>query len=220
MDVDAFLHPDRPRDEVRRELGLDRSRRSPSPRSPGCSRGRGTTIFWPSPPRFWPRIRMSASSSSATAILRDRLRADADRLGVGHAVIFTGLVPPDRIPGLLNGIDAVIHPSLREGLARVSAAGVDWSGDRRSPTTWTARSEVILPETGVLAPAPRPGRFTPSGAAALAFDPSLRDRMGREGRSRFAEPVPRRDDDGSIAASCMVVFLRFRNSCELRLRKS
>ena len=52
-------------------------------------------------------------------ILRDRLVADLDRLGIRHAFILTGLVPPERIPELLSAVDAVIHPSLREGLARV-----------------------------------------------------------------------------------------------------
>src|SRR5262249_58053400 len=52
-------------------------------------------------------------------ILRGRLVADLERLGIRQSFILTGLVPPDRIPELLNAVDAVIHPSLREGLARV-----------------------------------------------------------------------------------------------------
>ncbi len=50
--------------------------------------------------------------------------------------------------------------------------------------TLTAAKEVVLPETGVLL---RP-RDIPGLTAAvlrLAADPTLRDAMGREGRTRF-----------------------------------
>jgi glycosyltransferase involved in cell wall biosynthesis len=33
-------------------------------------------------------------------------------------IIFTGLVPPDRIPGLIRAMDILAHPSYREGLPR------------------------------------------------------------------------------------------------------
>ena len=56
-------------------------------------------------------------------IFRERLIADLERLGIPGSFILTGLVPPDRIPELLCAVDAVIHPSLREGLARRAAPG-------------------------------------------------------------------------------------------------
>ncbi len=52
-------------------------------------------------------------------IWRERLIDEIDRLGLRSSFVLTGLVPPDRIPELLQAVDAVIHPSLREGLARV-----------------------------------------------------------------------------------------------------
>ncbi len=37
--------------------------------------------------------------------------------------MLTGLVPPERIPELVNAMDIVAHPSRREGLARAIAQG-------------------------------------------------------------------------------------------------
>jgi glycosyltransferase involved in cell wall biosynthesis len=38
--------------------------------------------------------------------------------GTGAQLILTGLVPPERIPGLLRAMDLLVHPSSREGLPR------------------------------------------------------------------------------------------------------
>ncbi len=35
-----------------------------------------------------------------------------------HQVLLTGLVPPDRVPGLIRAMDVLAHPSSREGLPR------------------------------------------------------------------------------------------------------
>jgi len=49
---------------------------------------------------------------------RDRLLARVNALGVRDQVILTGLVPPERIPGLMRAMDVLAHPSYREGLPR------------------------------------------------------------------------------------------------------
>jgi glycosyltransferase involved in cell wall biosynthesis len=36
----------------------------------------------------------------------------------GASVVLTGLVPPQRVPGLIRAMDALAHPSVREGLPR------------------------------------------------------------------------------------------------------
>lgn len=51
--------------------------------------------------------------------LRAELEAEVQVRGLAARVTFTGLVPPERIPELLAASDAVVHASLREGLARV-----------------------------------------------------------------------------------------------------
>ena len=111
--------------------------------------------------------------------------AEAERLGVGHAFRFTGLVPPDRIPELLDAVDAVVHPSLREGLARVLPQALLVGRPVISYDVDGAR-EVVLPETGILLP-PRSIDGLTAAILRLAADPGLRDAMGREGRARFAD---------------------------------
>lgn len=50
-------------------------------------------------------------------------QVESDRDPVTHAdqpaqLILTGLVPPDRVPGLIRAMDVLAHPSSREGLPR------------------------------------------------------------------------------------------------------
>jgi glycosyltransferase involved in cell wall biosynthesis len=117
-------------------------------------------------------------------ILRDRLIADLDRLGIRDAFILTGLVTPERIPELLAGVDAVIHPSLREGLARVLPQALLVGRPVVSYDIDGAR-EVVLPETGVLLK-PKDLEGLRAATLRLASEPETRASMGREGRRRFA----------------------------------
>lgn len=52
-------------------------------------------------------------------IRRDELVEECEELGIRDEVQFTGLVPYRRIPEMLGAMDALVHTSLREGLARV-----------------------------------------------------------------------------------------------------
>ncbi len=184
MDVEAFLNPPRPRDEVRRELGLAVDEVAFGTVARLFERKGHDDILAAAPAvlRADPRVRFVFIGDG---LLRDRLRADADRLGVGHAVHFTGLVPPDRIPELLNALDGVVHPSLREGLARVLPQALLVGRPVISYDVDGAR-EVVLPETGILLP-PRSIDGLTAAILRLAADPALRDAMGREGRARFAD---------------------------------
>ncbi len=184
MDVDAFLHPLEDRADIRRELGLLADEVAFGTVARLFERKGHDDILAAAPAvlRANPRVRFVFIGDG---LLRDRLKADAVRLGVGHAVHFTGLVPPDRIPGLLHGLDAVIHPSLREGLARVLPQALLVGRPVISYDVDGAR-EVVLPETGLLLP----DRSVPALAGAilrLAADPALRASMGRAGRERFAD---------------------------------
>ena len=118
-------------------------------------------------------------------VLRPRLEAEAARLGVADRVRFVGLVPPDRIPGLLWAADAVVHAGLREGLARV----LPQAGLCRKPVVCYdiggAREVVRDGSNGFLLPAPRPGEAVPPAWPALARamdhlagDPASARRMG------------------------------------------
>jgi UDP-GlcNAc:undecaprenyl-phosphate GlcNAc-1-phosphate transferase len=51
--------------------------------------------------------------------LREQLRSDADRAGLGDRVVMVGRVPPEAVPDYIQAMDVVVHTSLREGIARV-----------------------------------------------------------------------------------------------------
>ena len=51
---------------------------------------------------------------------RDRLMQRVRELGMEERVVTTGLVPPETIPRYLRAMDALAHPSYREGLPRTA----------------------------------------------------------------------------------------------------
>ncbi len=184
MDADAFLNPGRSRAEVRRELGLadDEVAFATVAR---LFELKGHDDILGIAPRVLaanPKVRFVWIGDG---IWRERLIAEIERLGLRSSFILTGLVPPSRIPELLQAVDAVIHPSLREGLARVLPQSLLVGRPVISYDIDGAR-EVVLPETGVLL-APRDLEGLAEGILRLASDPALRAAMGAEGRRRFAD---------------------------------
>ena len=51
-------------------------------------------------------------------ILRQDLENRIASLGLEENFVFTGLVPPSEVPPLIGAMDALVHTSYREGLAR------------------------------------------------------------------------------------------------------
>ena len=182
MDVDSFLNPPRPRAEVRRELGLADDEVAFGTVARLFERKGHDDILAAAPAVLAanPQVRFVFIGDG---VLRDRLKADAERLGVRHAFHFVGLVAPERIPELLGAVDAVIHPSLREGLARVLPQALLVGRPVVSYDVDGAR-EVVLPETGILL-RPRDVNGLTAAILRLADDPALRESLGREGRRRF-----------------------------------
>jgi len=184
MDADAFLNPRRPREEVRRELGLaDNEVAFATVARLFELKGHDDIVAVA-------KDVLAANSKVrfvwvGDGILRDRLIADLERQGIRQAFILTGLVPPERIPELLGAVDAVIHPSLREGLARVLPQSLLVGRPVISYDIDGAR-EVVLPETGILL-APRDREGLRRGILQLASDSVLRTALGSEGRRRFAD---------------------------------
>jgi glycosyltransferase involved in cell wall biosynthesis len=184
MEVEAFLNPPRPRDEVRRELGLSET---------DVAFGVVARLFEnkghddilavaPGVLAANPAVRFIFIGDG---INRQRLVAAIDGLGLRHAFHFVGLVAPGRIPELLGALDAVVHPSLREGLARVLPQALLTGRPVISYDIDGAR-EVVLPGTGILL---RPRDLDGLAAAILwlAAEPALRQTLGQEGRRRFAD---------------------------------
>jgi glycosyltransferase involved in cell wall biosynthesis len=183
MDVDAFLNPPRPRDEVRRELGLKDDEVAFGTVARLFERKGHDDILEAAPAILGanPKVRFIFVGDG---ILRDRLIAQIEAMGLRHAFHFTGLVPPDQIPELLGAIDAVVHPSLREGLARVLPQAL-LVGRPVISYDIDGAKEVVLPETGILLPS-RSIDGLKAAILRLAAEPELRRQMGQEGRARFA----------------------------------
>ena len=184
MEVDAFLHPPRPREDVRRELGLADDEIAFATVARLFERKGHDDILDIAPAvlRENPKVRFLWIGSG---ILRAHLERRAEALGVRHAILFTGLVPPGRIPELLGAADVVLHPSYREGLARVLPQGLIAGRPAISYDVDGAR-EVVLPETGILVPF-LDREALGSAIVDLASDPERRRRLGLEGRGRFAD---------------------------------
>jgi glycosyltransferase involved in cell wall biosynthesis len=118
--------------------------------------------------------------------LRNELEQRIAAHGLQRTFIFAGLVQPERIPYFLGAMDALVHTSLREGLARTLPQALIAGLPVISYDVDGAR-EVVLPgETGFLL---RPQAISELAAAmlALAGDAGLRSRLGQGGAARFTD---------------------------------
>jgi glycosyltransferase involved in cell wall biosynthesis len=129
-------------------------------------------------------------------VLRARLEALAHRSGVGDRVRFTGLVPPDRIPELLHAADAVVHASLREGLARVLPQAFLCRRPVIAFDVDGAREVVIPQRTGLLVP-PRDVAGLAGAMRAVVDDPETAHRLAERGHDQV---VSRYGADAMVAA--------------------
>jgi glycosyltransferase involved in cell wall biosynthesis len=119
-------------------------------------------------------------------LLSEQVRALVKRAGLDSYFQFTGLVPPQQIPGLIGAMDIVVHTSLREGLARVLPQALIAGKPVISYDVDGAREVVIPNETGLLLP-PKSIDALAEGVCRLAADPLARDRLGARGRERFTD---------------------------------
>jgi glycosyltransferase involved in cell wall biosynthesis len=119
-------------------------------------------------------------------ILRESLDEMIREAGLEEHIVFTGLVPPSRIPELVGAMDAIVHASLREGLARALPQSLIAGKPAISYDIDGAREVVISGETGFLL---EPKSIAPMSEAMvrLASDADLRIRLGMEGQRRFTE---------------------------------
>jgi len=119
-------------------------------------------------------------------ILRQALQARIDRLGLASHFVFTGLVPPAEVPGLVAAMDVLVHTSLREGLARALPQALIAGRPVISYDIDGAREVAINDQTGFLVP---PGDVTTLARriGQLAADPAARKRLGETGRERFTD---------------------------------
>ena len=119
-------------------------------------------------------------------LLAGRLREQIAASGLEDYFQLTGLVPPERIPALLSAMDIVVHASLREGLARVLPQALIAGKPVVSYDVDGAREVVIPGQTGCLVP-PKDVDGLVRAILDLSADADLRQRLGAEGRRRFAD---------------------------------
>ena len=119
-------------------------------------------------------------------IWRERLQNRAKALNLEDKFIFTGLVSPSEIPGLIGIMDIVVHLSRREGLARALPQALA-AGRPVVACDCDGANEVCLDnETGFLV---QPGdlRALTNRLTQLASDAPLRERLALRGRQFVRE---------------------------------
>lgn len=185
FDVEPFLHPTRSRDLVRSELGI---------KPDEIVVGKIARLFHlkghefllsaaPSIVRACPHVRFLWVGDG---VLRTEFEARIAEMGLTERFVFTGLVPPTRIPELIHAMDIVAHTSQWEGLARVLPQALIAAKPVVAYDVGGAR-EVVLPgATGYLLAR---DSIEPLATAIirLASSPEQQARFGAEGRRRFTE---------------------------------
>jgi len=119
-------------------------------------------------------------------VLRSQLVRQMEAAELTGHFHFAGLIDPSEIPKFLGAMDLLVHTSLREGLARALPQALIAGKPVVSYDIDGAREVCIDGETGILVPPQNRERLA-TALSALAQDAALRQRLGNEGRMRFAE---------------------------------
>jgi glycosyltransferase involved in cell wall biosynthesis len=185
MDVEPFLAASQHRDRVREELGYTDQH---------VVFGKIARLFHLKGHEFLiaaaarvvqtcPQVRFLLVGDG---LLRNELEQQIHRAGLDAYFQFTGLVAPERIPELLGAMDALVHVSLREGLARALPQALIAGRPVVSYDVDGAREVTLDGQTGFLLP-PRSIEPLAEALIRLAGDAALRERLGRCGCERFTE---------------------------------
>ncbi|MEW4530558.1 glycosyltransferase family 4 protein [Maioricimonas sp. JC845] len=185
FDVEPFVSPPRPREDVRRELGLEPHH---------VVIGKVARLFHLKGHEFVlqaavPVIR--ANPDVRFVFVGDGLRRQEfedwiARHGLTEHFRFTGLVPPTQVPELIHAMDVVVHTSQWEGLARVLPQGLIAGKPVVSYDVGGAREVVIPGQTGYLLPRDSVDELV-EALLELSGNADLRTRLGQTGRERFTE---------------------------------
>lgn len=121
-------------------------------------------------------------------ILREQIEAQIEQGGLSEYFRFTGLISPSEIPKHLGAMDALVHTSLREGLARTLPQALLAGIPIVSFDVDGAREVCISNETGFLVP-PLDHEGLVTALVKLAECESTRIQLGQNGqqmcRKRF-----------------------------------
>lgn len=119
-------------------------------------------------------------------ILRESFEREVAGCGLTDRFVFVGLVPPDHVPRYIGAMDALIHTSLREGLARALPQALIAGKPAISYDIDGAREVVRNDETGYLLP-PKDVDELAKAIWKLASDSNLRTKLGKRGSELFTE---------------------------------
>jgi glycosyltransferase involved in cell wall biosynthesis len=122
MKTEKFMDPPVPREQVRRELGIE-----PTDVVAGTIARlfhmKGHEDLLEMAPELCRRFPQLKFLWVGEGILREQFEKRMREMGLRERFILTGLVTPERIPELANAMDILVHPSRREGLARAIPQG-------------------------------------------------------------------------------------------------
>ncbi len=180
MDTEPFLRPPVPREQVRQSLGIN-----PDDIIVGTiarlfhMKGHDDLLdLAPALCAKHPQLRFMWVGDG---LLRGAFEKRIAEMRLQDRFVLTGLVPPTRIPELVNAMDILVHPSRREGLARALPQGqlagcpvitYDVDGNREG---------LIDRETGYLVPA-FDRNLLRDRLSDLIADPARMRQMGARGR--------------------------------------
>lgn len=192
FNVEPFLNPPRPADEMRKELGFaDDDVVAATVARLFHLKGHETLLdVAPRLAEANPKLKFLWIGDG---VLRETYEQRIEEMGLSDRFVFTGLVPPTQVPELINAADMIVHPSQWEGLARVLPQGLVASKPCVTYDVGGA-SEVVLDkdagddndETGRVVDI-NDSEALADAVLELAADPDLRRRLGENGRELCRE---------------------------------
>ncbi len=185
MDVEPFLHSGKDRESVRKELGFE---------SRDVVFGKIARLFHLKGHCYVIEAAEQVCRSQPNArflfvgdgILREEFESEIAKRGMLDRFVFTGLVPPSRVPSLVGAMDVLVHTSLREGLARALPQALISGKPVISYDIDGAKEVVLNGTTGFLVP-PKEIDSLAKAMSILAMSSQMRNEMGRKGREMFTE---------------------------------
>lgn len=180
MEVEPFLEARSHRERVRSELGIGEDELVIG-KIARLSDLKGHGYLFDAIPGVLERFPNARFVLVGDGWLTETLKARARELGIADRLIFTGLVPPARIPELLGAMDVVVHTSLREGLARVLPQALIAGVPVVSYDVDGAREVVLDGRTGFLVK-PKATRELAEAMCRLLGSSELRTEMGQTGQ--------------------------------------
>lgn len=185
MDVEPFLNASRHRESVRQKYGL---------REEHIVVGKIARLFHlkghddlitaaAAVADQYPNVRFLLVGDG---LLRDTLVERITNIGLRENFVLTGLVPPAEVPALIGAMDALVHTSYREGLARALSQALIAGKPVVSYDVDGAREVAIDGETGYLI-SPGDTKRLSQAISTLVGDAELRERLGGAGQQRFTE---------------------------------